>query len=286
MAPEPHKRVVLVLGASGKIGRMLRAVWRETPAQDIEFAYVHRNRSRDHQGIVWRPGEPLNHFPKVHALVALWGATPRSGYAFSDNTDLAKATLELAAALQVERVLHFSSSAIYPASSKPQSEANFGPAPNAYGQSKLDMEHLIATWASENENRFSNVVLRLANVAGADALFSNIKPGGTVTLDRFPDGLGPRRSYIGAVDLAKVIEALIDAKSVQGAINVAAPCATDMAGLAKAAKCNISWKPAPSDAIASVTLDTGKLQSVLRLDEVTASPQHLVECAQKGGLWP
>ncbi|WP_299936327.1 NAD(P)-dependent oxidoreductase [uncultured Pelagimonas sp.] len=286
MAPEPHKRVVLVLGASGKVGRMLRSIWREKSPEDIEFIYVYRNNRNDQQGVVWQPRDPSDHLPKAHAIVALWGATPRSGHAFSENADLANVTLELAKALEVERVLHFSSSAVYLPSTKPLTETISDNAPNAYGQSKLDMEQQITSWMSENEVTFSNVILRLANVAGADALFNNMKPGNTVTLDRFADGLGPRRSYIGSVDLAKVIEALINDQSVLGPVNVAAPKATEMADLVKAAGCRVEWTSAPDGAIATVALDTRRLQSILKIDEAAAEAQHLIDCAKKGEVWP
>ncbi len=286
MAPVPHKRVVIILGASGKVGRMLRAVWKESPPKDFDFIYVYRSVPQGKDGVVWAPGLPTDHLPKAQAIVALWGATPRSEYRFSDNTDLAIATLELARDLQVERVLHCSSAAVYSPSPEPLTEIPTGPAPNDYGQSKLDMEHQITQWISENEGLFSNVIMRLANVAGADGLFNNMKPGKSVTLDRFADGQGPRRSYIGVTDLAKVIEALIMASRFDGPINIAATKATEMSGLASAAGCSVKWKPAPDGAIASVTLDTTRLQSVLKLDDSSASPENLIECAQKGGVWP
>ncbi|MGH1412440.1 MAG: NAD-dependent epimerase/dehydratase family protein [Pelagimonas sp.] len=286
MAPEPQKRQVLVLGANGKLGRMLTSVWREYPAKGIDFSYVSRHAPAPSDGYIWQPDLPIQALPKADTIVALWGVTPGSDRDFSDNSNLAVKALDLAQALGARRVLHCSSSAVYQPSSEPLLETSTGRPPSPYGQAKLAMEQTIARWHEQNDSNLSSVILRLTNVAGADGLFNNMKPKGSVTLDRFEDGQGPRRSYIGSLDLAKVIETLANAPDICGIINIAAPRTTPMEDLAKAAGCDVSWKPAPPSAIASVMLETSRLQNLIDLGAKAAEPEHLISCARQGGVWP
>lgn len=286
MAPEPQKQLVIVLGASGKVGRMLRSIWHEKSVEDLDFAYVSRRETDLDDTYAWQPGKSARSLPQAQAIVALWGATPGSGNTFSDNIDLAVPVLELAQELGVRRILHCSSSAVYHPSKEPLVETAATTPPSEYGQAKQAMEKCIANWMSEHDADFSNAILRMANVAGGDSLFRNMKPGTTITLDRFPDGKGPSRSYIGPIELAQVIEALVRNSNIEGPINVAAPGTISMEDLAHAAGCGINWRPAPKDAINSVSLDTSLLQSILKLDKGTADPEYLIESAQIGGVWP
>ncbi|SMX26151.1 NAD dependent epimerase/dehydratase family protein [Pelagimonas phthalicica] len=286
MAPEPQKIRTLVLGASGKIGRMLRASWTLKPPQDIEFIYVYRNDPPEEGGIVWTPEESCENLPDIDVILALWGATPSNGSALNANVSLAHSALKLALAKGARKVLHCSSAAVYAPQGHVLSEEDAGEAANAYGQSKLEMERAIQAWDQENPGKIENVMLRIGNVAGAESLFGNMTPGGEVFLDRFPNGKGPERSYIAPPDLGQVIADLIRAKTVTGPINVASPEPVEMAELAVAAGCHVTWKPAPGNAVQSVVLDTRRLQAICDLGANASDPTHLVEGAKIGGVWP
>lgn len=285
MAPRPQRQKVLVLGANGKLGRMLRAVWAGSLNPLVEFVFSSRQLSGRGGDVQWAPGDETDHLPRVDAIVALWGAVPGSGYSLDSNSSLALAATDLATALGADRILHCSSAAVYQPENAPLREDDESEPPSDYGKAKRSMERAVKEM-SKNAGAPKMVVMRIANVAGADSLFANMTPGGSLNLDRFPDGQGPLRSYIAPDDLARAIVALVLAKDVQGPINVAAPKVTAMEDLAQAAGCQVIWRDASPQSIASVELDTSKLAKVLPLSDWASDAAYLVKSAQNGGVWP
>ncbi len=106
-----------------------------------------------------------------------------------------------------------------------------------------------------------------------------------MTLDRFPGGDGPRRSYIAPEDLGRALLAAV-AGRIGGIVNVAAPRPTAMAEIAKAAACDVDWRDAPAAALPCVHLDTQRLAAFCPLPDSAADPVCLVEGARASGLWP
>ncbi|MEZ5713856.1 MAG: NAD-dependent epimerase/dehydratase family protein [Paracoccaceae bacterium] len=264
---------ILVLGSSGKLGRMLRALWRDGagPGGSIHWQY------RDNPGpggVVWRPGEaPPAGLPPIRTVLALWGVTPGPGRDLAENRRLALAAMELATALGATRVLHCSSAAVYPPGPAPLSEDAAGGGINPYGAAKLDMEAALGAWAAEHPGGARACALRIANVAGADSLFGAIAGGaGEVTLDRFADGEGPWRSYIPMPALARVLAALLTCPdaALPDAVNVALPRPLAMEALARAAGCRVAWRPAPEGAARMVALDTARLARLVALRDESA----------------
>lgn len=268
---------VLVLGASGKLGRMLRLAWDKAPPNELVPQWVYRNNAPP-GGHVWQPGDAMPPtLPGIDAILALWGVTPAPGRKLSENTTLALAAMELAQNLGARRVLHCSSAAVYEPGPSPRSEADAGGAINPYGAAKLDMEAALQDWCAAHPQGATSVSMRIANVVGADSLFASIARGdGPITLDRFENGQGPWRSYISIAALSRVFEALLTCDDAQlpAALNVASPSPVAMEALARAAGQEIAWRPAPSGAAPMVALDTSALQAITECPEET--PEQMI----------
>ncbi len=279
MAGTQQSRKVLLLGASGKLGRMLGALW-----QSERFGLIPVYRSEGQGGLAWKVGDPTPKIDDVSAVIAFWGVTPGQGCNLNDNSRLALAAMELGQSLGAGMVVHCSSGAVYRSGERPLSETGPACPISDYGRAKLEMEKAIEESGSNPGMR--NVILRIGNVAGADSLFANMRPGGRITLDRFPDGSSPSRSYISPLDLVRLVETLVADGSVSGIYNVAAPVPTAMGDIARAAGCQIDWREAPDTALPMVWLDTSRLSSIFPLPPEAAAPDHLLEGARAGGTWP
>ncbi|MBS0123639.1 sugar nucleotide-binding protein [Aestuariicoccus sp. KMU-90] len=271
---------ILIPGASGRLGRMLRAVWRDGADGGPEIVPVFREAGQG-DGPVWAPGDPVSALPRVDAVLALWGVTRGDAQALAMNVALAAEAVRLGRALGAARVLHCSSAAVYGAGPRPWSETDPTAPAGGYGHAKLEMERRVLATRVPGQ-----VFMRIGSVAGAESLFGNMRPGGTVRLDRFDDGTAPRRSYIAPQALARAIVALCDPTAPDGPVNVAVPVPTGMDALARAAGCEVKWQPAPSQALRLVALDTALLSTVCPLSEAEADPAHLVAQARATGCWP
>lgn len=264
---------ILLLGASGKVGTLLRDSWAEAVGEAARLVPVARD---GRAGLRWAPGDPLDRLPQVDAVAALWGVTPGPGRDLADNTRLALLAQEIGAATGARVVLQASSGAIYRPGPDPLREED-GPDPvSAYGAAKAEMEAALTGARGPRA-----VCLRIGNVAGADSLFAAMAQSGTVTLDRFTDGQGPRRSYLDPADLARILAALAtaDTQSLPQVLNTAAPVATPMADIARAAGRAVAWREAPEGAAACVALDTERLSRHCPLDHAAASPARLARHA-------
>lgn len=265
-----------MLGASGKLGRMLARHWRRTPPAPWQTLWQYRENPPP-DGVHWAPGQavPAGLGP-VGAVLALWGVTPAPAHEpprdLAENSRLAVAAMELAAELGAGRVLHCSSAAVYEPGPGPLGESAAGGALNAYGAAKLAMEGAIAEWCARHPDGPKAVILRIGNVAGADSLFAALARGGPVTLDRFTDGQGPWRSYLSVPGFARALDALLscplDARPLT--LNLAAPRPLAMEAIARAAGREVDWREAPAGAAPMVWLDTGRLSRIVALPGETA----------------
>ncbi len=266
---------IIVLGANGKLGRIVCRLW---PSRGGLITVARKEGLAD---ITWKPGDdvPAVLAIETRAILALWGAT--SGV-LSDNARLAEAALDLAVAVGARQVVHMSSAAVYGVADRALHEADALQPVGPYGVAKCEMEDAIAG----HGEAVRSIVLRLGNVAGADSLGPSLRRGPTVTLDRFPHGTGPQRSYIGPVDLVRVLKALTEDTAISDTYNVAAPQATAMADIVTAAGMDVRWTSAPPGAIQSVVLDTSKLGRLLPDLRIASSPAELVGQARAGGFLP
>lgn len=223
---------IVVLGASGRLGRMARQFWKGQA--------------------VWL-GRSVSELPEGgRALIDLRGIVPGRGD-LALNTTLAHQALEAAHRLGYARVFLASSAAVYGQASGPLTPDVAAPVSD-YGHAKLAMEHLATAHPQPS------TVLRIGNVAGADAILAAWRPGFAV--DRFPDGSTPRRSYIGPQTFSRVLQHLASYRELPHILNLAAPGSIAFQDLLDAAA--LKWSPRPADptAIADVTLDTTPLEAL------------------------
>ena len=271
---QQRKSTILVLGASGRLGTLLRAHWALNPADGCEIWFQSRSPLPGPNTIEWTPGQPVTALPRCQTVVALWGQTAGTAQELTRNVSLADESRAVARSTGATRVLHLSSAAIY-GPVENATEATPASPVAAYGQSKWEMEQHIATFRDDGT---SHCCLRLANVVGADSLAPALEVTAPVTLDRFENSTGPMRSYIGARDLGGVMIALarLSASHLPPVLNVAAPHPIAMQHLAEAAGKKIVWRTAPPEALQKVTVDSGRLRRLLPKLDLISDPETLI----------
>ncbi len=243
---------VLVLGATGRIGTILRRFL--PPA--VPAARMLWQARREMPGPGWLSLDPLADGAALaraaegcDAILCLAGVTPmRAEHAparMADNVALARAAVQAAVQAAGQggcaRVLLASSAAVYGRAGGLLRE-DLPPAPvSDYGRAKAAMEADAAALGAREGVQVS--CLRIGNVAGADAILGGWRPG--FALDCFADGRTPRRSYVGPATLARVLTDLLAAPApLPGVLNVAAPGLIGMGELLDAA--GLDWTPRPA----------------------------------------
>ena len=265
---------VLVLGATGRLGTMLRWAWGRTGA-GLEPIWQSR---AERPGAAWARCDILGDPAGLAALCAradvilnLAGVTPASGRDMGGNTDLALAVQRAAGG---RPHLLASSAAVYGRAEGlcRESDAVMPAAP--YGVAKHAMERAVLAAGGPV------TCLRIGNVAGADAILGQAGQGAALVLDRFPDGRTPRRSYIGPATLTHVLVDLCRAagqgRTLPEILNVAAPGTAEMGALLEAAGHPWTPRPAPEAAIAEVALDIAALSRFTRPDPASGTAPVLV----------
>lgn len=266
------------MGSGGRIGRMISYGWSQMLPSDWNF--IRQGRAAgwptNSGSLQWDPADGVaalckwvDLFGPVDAMLVLSGVVPSRGSDLSQNSKIAEACLEGAAAAGIERVLLTSSSAVYGAyQERPFRETDSTQPVNAYGQEKLNME---AVGQSYNSESVEVCALRIGNVTGADALLinrANATLASPLKIDCFADGTGPLRSYIGPMTLARVCETLTTTpRSLPAVINVAALAPVRMEALASAAAIPWAYKAAPSTSYQHITLDCSRLARLHPFEE-------------------
>ena len=256
-----------VLGGSGKVGRRVLACWRDQGARSV---ITLGRRGAD---VTWAPGDPVPDDLRADTVVALWGVVPGPGRDLSLNTGLARAAMELGAALGADRVLHCSTGAVYAPGAAGLTATTVPDPRNSYGAAKVEMERAVARIPTP-----AACCLRIGNVAGCDSLFASLDRGDSVTLDRFADGRGPRRSYVAIRDLCAVIDRLVacDAADLPALLNLGGARSVGMDAIARAAGRDVAWTEAPEGAVPEVWLDTDRLHAFAGPLTASADPAALV----------
>ena len=280
---------LLVLGGSGRVGRLLRGALARSEALRAELAppgrtprlmWQCRRGSTGADILKWQPGAALPEGLRARAILALWGVTEGSATALAQNAILARAALHLAQRIGADRVLHASSGAVHAGltGAPAQEEAPLAPL-GSYGTAKAEMERVVAAWHATTGHTPSDtsprsLILRLGNIAGADSLSRALVRPGPITLDRFGGSGGtaggPRRAYLGIEDLARALGALLrlPAAAMPTHLNLAGPAPVAMEALARAAGREVLWRPAPAAALPVLALNT------TRLSALTGGPLH------------
>lgn len=251
---------ILVLGASGKVGGLMRAHW---PATGLRAQWQGRRMGGAPGWVDWAPGRPL---PVAPVILLLSGVTAGPPEALAENTRIG---LDVAAAARdagVRHVLLASTMALYGRTPDRDATEDTPPdRPNAYGQSKLAMEQVMA--AALDGSGTGLTALRIGNVAGADLLGDRVAQGLAITLDRFVDGRGPVRSYAGPGLLVRVVQGLaarvLAGEGFPGVLNVAGQAPIGMDNLMRAAGLPFAWTPAGPQAVARIAMDCTRLAALV-----------------------
>ncbi|MEM6758016.1 MAG: NAD-dependent epimerase/dehydratase family protein [Pseudomonadota bacterium] len=248
---------LVVLGAGGRLGRLLDRLWPDTVAR-----YTRADLDIRDTALL------INRLRGAGAVLCLAGVTHGSDRPMSLNTTLAELTLAAAADASAGRVFCMSSAAVYGRGTGPL-RADAAPNPTSpYGVAKAEMEHMARA------HPHPTTVLRLGNVAGADAILGAWQAG--FSLDTFPDRSTPKRSYIGPETLARVFVTLATQADLPPVLNIAAGSVA-MGALLDAAALDWTPRPAPPDAIADVTLDIDPLTALCAIDPDEGTAAAMVQ---------
>lgn len=261
---------VLIVGASGRVGRMLARGWARDGLRPV---LQHRGKALpfDLPQIGWAPGQAALP-PHFQTMIVLAGVVPGKGD-LADNSRIADACLTAAQAAGIGQVLIASSSAAYGSGGgAPLCEGDALQPVNDYGRAKVAMEAVCANFRAAG---MQICALRIGNVAGADALLLNAATGQTVRIDQFADGAGPQRSYIGPQTMARVLAGLVG-RNLPDVLNLAAPQPVAMADLADAAGADWAWQTAPQTAYQTITLDCSRLSGLHAFTPADSTAQAMV----------
>ncbi|APG49368.1 NAD-dependent epimerase/dehydratase family protein [Phaeobacter porticola] len=289
----PTLRPALILGASGRIGGILRHQWASAGA-DLRWQRRARPDGAETEVQGWHVFDPLADPEALAeaargaaAILCLAGPVPggAAGHDLSarqlvQHRDLALAALEAAAHVRdagagagvetgtgAPRVLLASSAAVYGAAPGSLSEDTPLAPVAPYGAAKAEMEQ--AAQARAAELGLEITLFRIGNIAGLDAILGGWRAG--FCLDQLANGQTPRRSYIGPRTLAEVLAALLRCPDLPQVLNIAQPGAVAMGDLLQAAGLEFARRPAPAQAIAEVQLDVARLIGLLAAQPVPAA---------------
>ena len=247
----------VVLGAGGRLGRLLRPVFPDTATW----------KTRSDTDVL--DMESLKQaLTGADTVICLAGVTHTSAQPMEMNATIAGRVLDSAEAVGAGRVILFSSAAVYGHTPSPLFEAGPVAPTTPYGHAKLAMETIAA------HHPHPNTTLRLGNVAGADAILGNWKPG--FFLDTFADGTTPRRSYIGPIAIARLLCEMTGIMTLPKLINVATPGTVQMGQLLDAAELPWQSRPASDATVADVALDTGTLEKLTSFDPNDSTAHGIV----------
>lgn len=279
--PIGNRPTWLLVGASGRVGRLVRAGWRIAPPH---ADMIPQFRACGDCGLRWSPLDGPGALAdwcaahgRIDAMIVLAGIVPaRKDADLADDARITEACLSAADATGVPHCLVASSSSVYgPGDGTPlREDDDLRPVSN-YGRAKIATEAACLRW---RQRGLAVTVLRIGNVAGADALLGQdrVRDGREVVLDRFPGGGGPVRSYIDPVTLSSVFGTLAVADRLPPVLNVAAPGEVPMSDLLDAAALPWRWQPAPSGALQRLVLDCGRLAAIHAFPADAVAPEHIV----------
>lgn len=281
-APENVPVPVLVTGSSGRVGRALQAIWRANSLTKINIIWQAR-QSQPLGGLQLDIGQiPPPLLPKGLIVLHLAGRTSGTPEDLAQNAVVTEAVCNAALQAQARHVFVMSTAAVYAPGPLPLDEA-IPPAPqNPYGLSKLAAEQVAMRLM---QSRLT--ILRMANLAGADALLGTVRD--EVLLDPIPNQSGgPERSYIGPRILAQVLADLIqmaaDGTPLPPILNLAQQPPVAMADLLQARGAKWRFGPPRIGAIARLVLNTDRLAAVIPVPQT--SPAALIADMDSVPGWP
>ena len=275
---QPPLPRVLVTGATGRVGTLLRAAWMMAPP--ARFLPVWQTRVARGDG--WLFWDILgtrcpDMTPAPDVIVNLAGAPPTRPDALADNLDLARAAHETAVRFGSRHLFLASSAAVYaPDHPGLMAESRKLRPVTPYGRAKADMERAALCWTGP-----AITILRIGNVVGADALLGAARPDHPVRLDPVPGHLGgPERSWIGPATLADALGSLIvqalAATPLPRVLNLAQTPARTMGEMLDAAWIPWHFGPHNPRVAGRVALAGSRLTHTLPMPLPPADPARMV----------
>lgn len=260
---------VVITGATGRLGGILRRVWGAVPPPGLVPHWAARGEGT---GLQWDiPGAPVPALPRGAVVLHLAAVLRGDEAALRRNSAMAAPVMAAAQAAGAVAVLFASTAAVYAPTDRPAGE-DTPPAPaNPYGRAKLAAEAAFRALPGP-----PLTVLRIGNVAGADALLAP-RPGAhapnPMLLDPVPGRAGgPLRSWIGPVTLAGALAALCRQAAAGGlppVLNLAQSPPLTMAGLLQAAGRNWRYGPPNPAVVPAAVMDMARLAARLPLPAAT-----------------
>lgn len=271
---------VLVTGATGRLGRMLKLAWAEGRPNGLHPVWSAR-RGVPGALVEWDIlSGPAPALAKGMIILHLAGALRGDQVALSTNTSMALRVCDAANAAGARHVFLASSAAVYGRSNNILAE-DHPPFPiSDYGRAKLAMEQTVLDWSQSVGASAPGVTcLRIGNVVGADALVGQILAGHLTVLDLVAgQNGGPLRSYIGPVALADILANLtgIAASGVAlpQVLNIAAKQPVYMADLLDAANLPFRFHSSGGRVVAKVKLATDILAKLTQVPD--QNPQAMI----------
>lgn len=280
-------KVLLITGSTGRLGRALQAVWQKQGGPGFEVIGLGRRAE-----LPWRIGiDPAPDWPEGAVLLHLAGVVAGEAAKLAQNAVLTEAVCQAALQRRARHVLVASSVAVYRPGPADIPETQPPDPQNPYGKAKLAAEE-AARRVLARSGPTGLTLLRLGNVAGADALLGH--GPGPLALDPVAgQARGPERSYIGPVALAGVIAALVRRVMagdglpdvLPDVLNVAQPPVVAMADLLDAAGADWQFGPPRLGVVPRVGVATTRLQGLMPLPRASAD-SILADLRQLKGLWP
>ena len=276
------KQNLIVTGAGGRIGRLIRLSVGTENFTDFSIRFT--SRHSEDPALRWdMTGTDLPDLPKGGILLHLAAALPGRGAAtgLSDNMAMAQAVLRADQTASFTHVVFMSTVAVYAPQSVAISETVPAAPQNDYGRTKWQAEQILRAGLGDRLT-----VLRLANLAGADALLGAAARG-PVLLDPVPGQAGgPLRSYIGPMTLARTLAVLLAKPDRLPAIlNLAQPGVVAMADLLDVSGRDWGFGPYRPEVLPKLEVDVTRMMSFCPLPIATAGTLW-DEVSAMQGLWP
>lgn len=272
-------KCTLILGASGRVGRLLRTIWDQEDQEGLRPVWQYR-QAGGHEGLVldfMNDEESLHQLlNEVDSVLVLAGVTPSSGIESHDyglNVEIARTVLEASQQSGVRRVFLTSTAAIYGNSKLGQFgfvESDPASPVSDYGKSKLEMERVAVGFGD-----LQTCCLRIGNISGADQLLG---PGRRdIEIDVFPDGSGPRRTYLGPQMLASIMAQLLTSREdIPKVLNIGGTHPVDMLDLLRAAQINYQTRAAPAGLPETVSLDCSAMRALVNEPKGTDDAHEII----------